>query len=138
MADQAKVIGKKAQNLMESLSMDRVYDYMFHLITEYSKLQDFKPVPPSSAQEVCPESLLCFADEKKRQFLEKSTVFPYKTSNNLKMKFQKIKCTTVSKKKKSKMQLHFTKDRQCLCTKNREPLLKKINKQKDRDILFLN
>jgi len=76
MADQAKVIGKKAQNLMESLSMDRVYDYMFHLITEYSKLQDFKPVPPSSAQEVCPESLLCFADEKQRQFLEKSTVFP--------------------------------------------------------------
>ncbi|KAM3691574.1 hypothetical protein ACJW31_08G024700 [Castanea mollissima] len=73
---EAKVIGKEAQNLMESLSMDRVYDYMFHLITEYSKLQDFKPVPPSSAQEVCPESLLCLADEKQRQFLEKSTAFP--------------------------------------------------------------
>lgn len=76
MAYQAKVIGKEAQNLMESLSMDRVYDYMFNLITEYSKLQDFKPVPPSSAQEICPESLLCLADEKQRQFLEKSTVFP--------------------------------------------------------------
>ena len=37
--------------------------------------------------------------------------------------------------KKSKMQLRFTKDRQCLCTKNREPSLKQINKQKDRDIL---
>lgn len=33
--------------------------------------------------------------------------------------------------KKSKMQLHFTKDRQFLCTKNREPSLKQINKQKE-------
>ena len=76
MADQARAIGKEGQNLMESLSMDRVYDYMFHLITEYSKLQDFKPVSPSSALEVCSESLLCFADEKQRQFLQKSTAFP--------------------------------------------------------------
>ncbi|GMY10590.1 O-glucosyltransferase rumi homolog [Fagus crenata] len=73
---EARAIGKEGQNLMESLSMDRVYDYMFHLITEYSKLQDFKPVSPSSALEVCSESLLCFADEKQRQFLQKSTAFP--------------------------------------------------------------
>lgn len=76
MADQAKAIGKEGQTLMKTLSMDRVYDYMFHLITEYSKLQNFKPVPPSSALEVCPKSLLCFADDKQRQFLEKSTAFP--------------------------------------------------------------
>jgi hypothetical protein len=76
MADQAKAIGKEGQNLMEILSMDRVYDYMFHLITVYSKLQNFKPVPPSSALEVCPKSLLCLADDKQRQFLEKSTALP--------------------------------------------------------------
>ncbi|XP_040992070.1 protein O-glucosyltransferase 1-like [Juglans microcarpa x Juglans regia] len=73
---EAKEIGKEGQKLMETLSMDRVYDYMFHLITEYSKLQDFKPVPPYSAQELCPESLLCIADIKQRQFLEQSTTFP--------------------------------------------------------------
>lgn len=39
------------------------------------------------------------------------------------------------KKKKQNADSRFTKDRQCLCTKNREPSLKQINKQKDRDIL---
>ncbi|KAK2641039.1 hypothetical protein Ddye_022802 [Dipteronia dyeriana] len=58
---------------MESLSMDRIYDYMFHLISEYSKLLDFKPSPPSSALEVCSDSLLCLADPKSKQFLERST-----------------------------------------------------------------
>lgn len=56
--------------------MDKVYDYMYHLITEYSKLQHFKPFPPSSAQEVCAESLLCYADLKQRDFLERSATSP--------------------------------------------------------------
>lgn len=73
---EAQKIGKAGQDLMESLSMDRVYDYMFHLISEYSKLQDFKPVPPSSALEVCVDSLTCFADEKQKQFFERATAFP--------------------------------------------------------------
>lgn len=69
-------MGKAAQNLMESISMDGVYDYMYHLLNEYSKLLDFKPVRPSTAIEVCYQSLLCYADEKKRRFLERSTAFP--------------------------------------------------------------
>ncbi|XWS71573.1 hypothetical protein CRYUN_Cryun03dG0149500 [Craigia yunnanensis] len=69
---EAEAIGKRGQQLMESLSMDRVYDYKFHLISEYSKLQDFKPVPPSSAQEVCEESLLCLAKPKQREFLRRA------------------------------------------------------------------
>ncbi|XP_024026706.1 O-glucosyltransferase rumi homolog [Morus notabilis] len=73
---EAKAIGKGGQEFMESLSMNRVYDYMFHLINEYSKLQTFKPVRPSSALEVCPESLLCHADSKQRKLLEKSTAHP--------------------------------------------------------------
>lgn len=60
--------------------MDRIYDYMYHLITEYSKLLDFKPTRPSSALEVCADSLLCFAaDEKQRDFMERSTTFPSST-----------------------------------------------------------
>ncbi|KAL8089533.1 hypothetical protein AgCh_039126 [Apium graveolens] len=73
---QAEAMGKAAQDLMESISMDGVYDYMFHLISEYSKLLDFKPVRPPTALEVCYDSLLCYADEKKRSFLERSTAFP--------------------------------------------------------------
>ena len=69
---QAEAIGKAGQDYLDTLNMDRVYDYMYHLIKEYSKLQDFKPIPPSSAQELCIESLLCFADPKQKQFLEQS------------------------------------------------------------------
>uniref|UniRef100_A0A2P2ISV9 Uncharacterized protein LOC103497080 n=2 Tax=Rhizophora mucronata TaxID=61149 RepID=A0A2P2ISV9_RHIMU len=72
----AQAIGKAGQDFMESLKMDRVYDYMFRLIAEYSKLQDFKPTPPSSALEVCQNSLLCLADEKQRDFLERSIAIP--------------------------------------------------------------
>ncbi|KAK3035455.1 hypothetical protein RJ639_032880 [Escallonia herrerae] len=73
---EAEAIGSRAQEFMESLSMDRVYDYMYHLIVEYSKLLDFTPVQPSSADEVCVDSLLCFAEDKQREFLGRSTAFP--------------------------------------------------------------
>ncbi|XP_028752947.1 O-glucosyltransferase rumi [Neltuma alba] len=73
---EAEALGKRGQQLMESLNMDRVYDYMFHLISEYAKLQDFTPTLPSSAMEVCPESVLCYADDKQTPFLKRSTVFP--------------------------------------------------------------
>lgn len=61
---------------MESLSIDRIYDYMYHLISEYAKLQDFVPVPPSSALELCIDTVLCFADDQQKRFLKKSLVFP--------------------------------------------------------------
>ncbi|XP_059664441.1 uncharacterized protein LOC132310266 [Cornus florida] len=72
-SDEAQAIGTEGQNLMESLTMDQVYSYMYHLLTEYSKLLDFQPVRPWSSQEVCEESLLCFADEAQKQFLQRST-----------------------------------------------------------------
>ncbi|KAL9679716.1 hypothetical protein QQ045_017582 [Rhodiola kirilowii] len=72
----AERIGEEAQRLMESLSMDRVYDYMFHLLFEYSKLQDFKPAPPPSAFQVCENSLLCFANQIQTQFLKNSAASP--------------------------------------------------------------
>lgn len=33
---QAEAIGRRGQELMRDISMDRVYDYMFHLLVEYS------------------------------------------------------------------------------------------------------
>ncbi|KAI9091643.1 hypothetical protein K1719_028086 [Acacia pycnantha] len=73
---EAEALGKRGQQLMESLNMDRVYDYMFHLISEYAKLQDFTPKLPSSAMEVCQESLLCYADDKQTAFLKESAASP--------------------------------------------------------------
>uniref|UniRef100_A0A7N0TH08 Glycosyl transferase CAP10 domain-containing protein n=1 Tax=Kalanchoe fedtschenkoi TaxID=63787 RepID=A0A7N0TH08_KALFE len=72
----AEAIGQRAQQLMETLTMDRVYDYMFHLLSEYSSLQDFKPAPPPSAFEVCESSLLCFANQIQTKFLKNSAASP--------------------------------------------------------------
>jgi hypothetical protein len=54
--------------------MDYVYDYMFHLLTEYAKLQRFKPTIPPDAVEVCPESLACQAVGREKKFMEESMV----------------------------------------------------------------
>lgn len=69
---EAEAIGKRGQQFMQNLNMENVYDYMFHLLSEYSKLQKFKPQIPTTAQEVCSASILCLADSKERMFLEKS------------------------------------------------------------------
>ncbi|GAB4846473.1 hypothetical protein Ancab_025478 [Ancistrocladus abbreviatus] len=39
---EVEVVGREGQHFMDSLSMGHFYDYMYHLITEYSKLLDFK------------------------------------------------------------------------------------------------
>lgn len=36
--------------------MRNVYDYMFHLLNEYSKLLKFKPTIPPNAQKLCSET----------------------------------------------------------------------------------
>ena len=73
------MIGKAAGDFMKEMNMERVYDYMYHLINEYSKLLDFKHAKPASALEECVESLLCYADESHREVLERSTAFPSST-----------------------------------------------------------
>ncbi|KAG2660182.1 hypothetical protein PVAP13_1KG411200 [Panicum virgatum] len=71
----AQKIGKQASNLIQKeLSMDYVYDYMFHLLTEYAKLLRFKPTKPPEAVEVCSESLACQAIGREKKFMEDSMV----------------------------------------------------------------
>ncbi|KAI3806298.1 hypothetical protein L1987_22197 [Smallanthus sonchifolius] len=77
--DQAEAIGKSVQDFMESLNIDRIYDYMYHLIVEYAKLLDFKPVRPISALEECVDSLYCFADQNQTKFLARSATLPSET-----------------------------------------------------------
>ncbi|PUZ42532.1 hypothetical protein GQ55_9G589900 [Panicum hallii var. hallii] len=69
----AQRIGKQASNFIQKeLSMDYVYDYMFHLLTEYAKLLRFKPTKPPEAVEVCSESLACQAIGREKKFMEDS------------------------------------------------------------------
>ncbi|CAI9301051.1 unnamed protein product [Lactuca saligna] len=72
----ADEIGKSVQDFMERLNIDRIYDYMFHLIVEYAKLLNFKPVRPSTSHEECVDSLYCFADQKQTGFLARSATMP--------------------------------------------------------------
>lgn len=71
-------IGKQASTfIQDELSMDHVYDYMLHLLTEYAKLLKFKPTKPPDAIEVCSESLACQAEGLEKKFLMESMVkFP--------------------------------------------------------------
>ncbi|XP_062196301.1 uncharacterized protein LOC133899328 [Phragmites australis] len=56
----------------EEMSMDYVYDYMLHLLTEYAKLLRYKPTVPEKAVELCPESVACPAQGRERQFMTES------------------------------------------------------------------
>ncbi|XBI52097.1 hypothetical protein VPH35_034517 [Triticum aestivum] len=71
----AQKIGKEGSKfIQQELSMEYVYDYMFHLLTEYAKLLRFKPTKPPEAVEVCPESLACQAIGREKKFMEDSMV----------------------------------------------------------------
>ncbi|XP_027336776.1 protein O-glucosyltransferase 1-like [Abrus precatorius] len=76
--DKAQEIGEAASKfIQEDLDMDYVYDYMFHLLNEYAKLQRFKPTIPSGAVEFCPEIMACALQGTQRRFMEDSMVkFP--------------------------------------------------------------
>ena len=41
------------------LSMDYVYDYMLHLLTQYAALLRYKPTVPENAVELCAETVAC-------------------------------------------------------------------------------
>ncbi|EMS58524.1 hypothetical protein TRIUR3_06862 [Triticum urartu] len=54
----ARVIGGNASRFVqEELTMDNVYDYMFHLLSEYARLLRYKPTVPGGAVEVTVQSM---------------------------------------------------------------------------------
>ncbi|KAF7148774.1 hypothetical protein RHSIM_Rhsim03G0182100 [Rhododendron simsii] len=71
----AQDIGKAASDFtQEDLNMDNVYDYMFHLLSEYAKLMRYKPTIPERAIEICSETLVCPAIGSQKKFMTKSMV----------------------------------------------------------------
>ncbi|KAF7147251.1 hypothetical protein RHSIM_Rhsim03G0183700 [Rhododendron simsii] len=72
---EAKDIVKSASDFVhEDLKMDYVYDYMFHVLSEYSKLMRYKPTIPEKAWEICSETLACKAIELHKKYLIESMV----------------------------------------------------------------
>ncbi|KAG5558579.1 hypothetical protein RHGRI_008504 [Rhododendron griersonianum] len=72
---QAQDIVKVAGDFVhEDLKMDYVYDYMFHLLSEYAKLMRYKPTIPEKAREICSEILACKAIELQKKYLMESMV----------------------------------------------------------------
>lgn len=68
-------MGKEGSRFMlEKLKMENVYDYMFHLFTEYAKLMKYKPTIPPNATELCSELMACPAQGNEHKFMMESIV----------------------------------------------------------------
>lgn len=52
--------------------MELVYDYMYHLLNEYSKLLKFRPTVPPGAVELTPETMTGAVEGLHKKFLEDS------------------------------------------------------------------
>ncbi|XWS50520.1 hypothetical protein CRYUN_Cryun12cG0093700 [Craigia yunnanensis] len=79
--EEAQAIGKAASEFVkEELKMDYVYDYMFHLLSEYAKLLRFKPTVPRKAVEFCSETMACPAEGLKDFMMESMVKGPSVTS----------------------------------------------------------
>ncbi|XAR63080.1 Protein xylosyltransferase, partial [Bertholletia excelsa] len=71
----AQKIGERASRfIQEELAMKYVYDYMFHLFNEYSKLLRYKPFVPPKAVQICSETMACNAQGLEKQFQIESMV----------------------------------------------------------------
>ncbi|KAG8076744.1 hypothetical protein GUJ93_ZPchr0006g45040 [Zizania palustris] len=69
----AQLIGEQGSRFVrEQMSMDYVYDYMLHLLTEYGKLLRYKPTVPEKAVEICTTSMACPAKARHRECMDES------------------------------------------------------------------
>ncbi|XP_078182469.1 uncharacterized protein LOC144576088 isoform X3 [Carex rostrata] len=72
---QAEDLGKGGSLFtQEELSMENVYDYMLHLLTEYAKLLRYKPTIPEKATSICIESMACHGKDPVKKFMLDSMV----------------------------------------------------------------
>ena len=54
--------------------MEYVYDYMFHMLTEYASLLKFEPEVPQGAVELWSETMACSANGTEKKFMRESLV----------------------------------------------------------------
>lgn len=71
----AKAMGRAASKfIQDELKLDYVYDYMYHLLNQYSKLLRYQPTVPPRAVEYCAERMACTKEGPARKFMEESLV----------------------------------------------------------------
>lgn len=69
----AHKIGQAANDFIsKNVTMQYVYDYMFHVLNEYAKLLRFKPSIPEKAVEYCSETMACRANGLDKDFMMES------------------------------------------------------------------
>ena len=66
--------------IQEDIKMDNVYDYMFHLLTAYSKLMKYKPTVPENAPELCSETMACTSKGFVKQLMDQIVNSPANVS----------------------------------------------------------
>ncbi|XP_044441875.1 O-glucosyltransferase rumi [Triticum aestivum] len=70
---QARRMGEEGSGFArEEMGMDYVYEYMLHVLTQYSALLRYKPTVPEKAVEVCVESMACPRRGREREFMMES------------------------------------------------------------------
>nr|CAB3465614.1 unnamed protein product [Digitaria exilis] len=70
---EAQRMGEEGSSFVrDELSMDYVYDYMLHLLTQYARLLRYKPTVPENATELCLDSMACSARGRAREFMIES------------------------------------------------------------------
>lgn len=71
MTCQGEAIGMAGQAFVgNEVSMDKVYDYMYHVLRKYAELQDFRPKVSRSAHVVTQDYILCLAEPLTRGLLK--------------------------------------------------------------------
>ncbi|VFQ74750.1 unnamed protein product [Cuscuta campestris] len=70
---QAQAIGEAGSKfIQEDMKMEKIYDFMYHLLNEYAKTLRFKPEIPPNAVELCAEALACPINGMWRKFMDES------------------------------------------------------------------
>ncbi|XP_057828366.2 uncharacterized protein LOC131039592 isoform X2 [Cryptomeria japonica] len=73
--EEAMAIGEAGSHfILNELTMKNVYDYMFHALTEYAKLLKYKPTITKRALKYCSESMLYFANNAEKVYMNESMV----------------------------------------------------------------
>ncbi|XP_030540975.2 O-glucosyltransferase rumi homolog, partial [Rhodamnia argentea] len=71
----AKNIGNGgSQFVFNELKMEYVYDYMYHVLSEYARLLTYKPSIPPKAVDLCSEAMACPSNRTYRRYMEESMV----------------------------------------------------------------
>lgn len=72
---EAEAIGRAGrQYITKEVSLKHVYDYMLHVLHEYSKLLDFEPVPGPKMEELCIDAFLCQTPDVEKVLYRESLV----------------------------------------------------------------